>query len=322
MLALSTRQMDRLRIKTMSLTTIVGLFLCLTMLITTSVRSFPQQQLQQKQQEEHADSHSLNIEPTVNVQPSYNGSSNDTIETKATNKTLNSKMLTANATNESEKPVLKHIDRNVQSNETASDALQKRTEAAVAATATLATITTTATSTASTPPNANAIDAIPAQQTNIPWLPISWMANFQPSNALVIADTHPLRIWAIGSISKFPEFIERFVQRIQSYYSIYKYHDLSRPASYAVINSQYHKPGDENDEIIEDAANTESNTVTENIVDVEMTTAAMTYDNENETVTDNEIRSDNASEKEEDTETETEPNDSFDGELFAKQIEN
>lgn len=40
----------------------------------------------------------------------------------------------------------------------------------------------------------------------------------------------PLRIWAIGSVAKFPPFIEHFVQRIQAYYSVYKYEDLSRPA--------------------------------------------------------------------------------------------
>lgn len=39
----------------------------------------------------------------------------------------------------------------------------------------------------------------------------------------------PLRIWAIGSVAKFPPFIEHFVQRVQSYYSVYKYEDLSRP---------------------------------------------------------------------------------------------
>lgn len=30
------------------------------------------------------------------------------------------------------------------------------------------------------------------------------------------------------------------MQRVQAYYSIYKYHDLSRPASLAIINPQYH----------------------------------------------------------------------------------
>lgn len=39
----------------------------------------------------------------------------------------------------------------------------------------------------------------------------------------------PLRIWAIGSVAKFPPFIEHFVQRIQAHYSVYKYEDLSRP---------------------------------------------------------------------------------------------
>lgn len=39
----------------------------------------------------------------------------------------------------------------------------------------------------------------------------------------------PTRIWAIGSVAKFPPFLEHLVQRIQSHYSIYKYEDLSRP---------------------------------------------------------------------------------------------
>lgn len=72
-------------------------------------------------------------------------------------------------------------------------------------------------------------------------VPSNWLATFQPSNAVVIAQKVPLRIWAIGSVSRFPSFLEQFVQRIQSYYSTYKYHDLSRPASLAIINPTYHQ---------------------------------------------------------------------------------
>lgn len=42
-------------------------------------------------------------------------------------------------------------------------------------------------------------------------------------------ESGPTRVWAIGSVAKFPPVLEHFLQRIQSYYSIYKYDDLSRP---------------------------------------------------------------------------------------------
>lgn len=82
-----------------------------------------------------------------------------------------------------------------------------------------------------------------SRQITIPFMvvPSNWLATFQPSNAMVIAQKVPLRIWAIGSVSRFPSFLEQFVQRIQSYYSTYKYHDLSRPASLAIINPTYHQ---------------------------------------------------------------------------------
>lgn len=82
-----------------------------------------------------------------------------------------------------------------------------------------------------------------ARQMKVPFIavPANWLATFQPSNAVIIAQKAPLRIWAIGSISRFPAFLERFVQRVQSYYSTYKYPDLSRPASLAIINPQYHQ---------------------------------------------------------------------------------
>lgn len=40
----------------------------------------------------------------------------------------------------------------------------------------------------------------------------------------------PIRIYGAGTESKFPPFLEFFVQRIQKYFSVYKYEDLSRPA--------------------------------------------------------------------------------------------
>lgn len=93
-----------------------------------------------------------------------------------------------------------------------------------------------------------------SRQYNIPFIPISmnWISNIRPSNAIVMTDKPPLRIWAIGSVSKFPDFIERFLQRVQSYYSIYKYSDLSRPAPLAIINQQYHEhDSEEVEELIE-----------------------------------------------------------------------
>lgn len=39
----------------------------------------------------------------------------------------------------------------------------------------------------------------------------------------------PTRIYGAGTESKFPPFLEFFVQRIQKYFSVYKYEDLSRP---------------------------------------------------------------------------------------------
>lgn len=38
------------------------------------------------------------------------------------------------------------------------------------------------------------------------------------------------KIYGEGTESKFPPFLEHFVQRIQHYFSVYKYEDLSRPA--------------------------------------------------------------------------------------------
>lgn len=65
--------------------------------------------------------------------------------------------------------------------------------------------------------------------------PLSWnwresFDQLTPSTIYASTQSKPLRIWAIGSVAKFPPFLEHFLQRIQSYYSIYKYDDLSRPA--------------------------------------------------------------------------------------------
>lgn len=45
----------------------------------------------------------------------------------------------------------------------------------------------------------------------------------------VIIINGPTRIYGAGTESKFPPFLEFFVQRIQKYFSVYKYEDLSRP---------------------------------------------------------------------------------------------
>lgn len=55
------------------------------------------------------------------------------------------------------------------------------------------------------------------------------------------------KVWGQGTESKFGPILEYFVQRVQSYYSIYKYEDLSRPGfDYIKPNP---KPGDNADYI-------------------------------------------------------------------------
>lgn len=87
-----------------------------------------------------------------------------------------------------------------------------------------------------------------ARQLNIPFMavPSNWIATFEPSNAVILTNKVPLRVWAIGSVAKFPSFLEKIVQRIQSYYSTYKYQDLSRPATQGIISQQYHQHDPEN----------------------------------------------------------------------------
>lgn len=81
------------------------------------------------------------------------------------------------------------------------------------------------------------------RQLSIPFMavPANWVATFEPTNAVILTNKVPLRIWAIGNVAKFPNFLEKIVQRVQSFYSTYKYQDLSRPASHAIINPQYHQ---------------------------------------------------------------------------------
>lgn len=74
--------------------------------------------------------------------------------------------------------------------------------------------------------------------------------------APVLIVNGPLRIWAIGSVSKFPPFFEHFVQRIQSYFSIYKYQDLSRPVEEA--EEEIEKVSEQNAEIHEEDVNNEA----------------------------------------------------------------
>lgn len=72
---------------------------------------------------------------------------------------------------------------------------------------------------------------------------------------VIIKLNGPLRIWALGSVSKFPPFLEHFVQRIQSYFSIYKYQDLSRP----VEEIETEKVSEPNVEVYEENVDNEQN---------------------------------------------------------------
>ncbi len=70
-------------------------------------------------------------------------------------------------------------------------------------------------------------DASTSESNNEP-IARSMSPNQQPH--LIIINHGPTRIYGAGTESKFPPFIEFFVQRIQKYFSVYKYEDLSRPA--------------------------------------------------------------------------------------------
>lgn len=153
-------------------------------------------------------------------------------------KTLNSFIANATTANEMEKPVSKLIDVHDQSNDSEKNA-------------------TAAKKMQSQPLNISIkseFDRRQAKQYRIPFVPISmnWISNIRPMSAIVISEQQPLRIWAIGSVSKFPRLVENLVQRIQSYFSTYKYSDLSRPASLAIINTQFHQnSADEVEELID-----------------------------------------------------------------------
>lgn len=166
-------------------------------------------------------------------------------------KTLNSKITSANVKSDIEKPVFDNsnydAERNIESAKSVTNDLEKS----------VLSETTSG----------------EARQLNIPFmaLPSNWLATIQPSSALIITNKVPLRVWAIGSVSRFPAFLERILQRVQSYYSTYKYPDLSRPAAQAIINPQYHQydtsdniQSSENDPT-EDASTEDNSTVYDSI---------------------------------------------------------
>lgn len=132
-----------------------------------------------------------------------------------TAETLNSPpMIMVIATNAFEKPVLKHTN----TDDVVNDAAQKQ------------------------PKQARQFDVpvvatVPQSTGLFKFISVPrWVTNMRP---IVLLQKAPTRIWAIGSVSKFPPFFENFVQRIQSFYSIYKYEDLSRPATLNIINPTY-----------------------------------------------------------------------------------
>lgn len=136
-------------------------------------------------------------------------------------KTLNSKPSNVNAKNKLERPVFDIKSSSLYSNKLKNSESEKSVADASKAKSTSDQV----------------------RQLNVPFMsiPSNWLATFQPSNAVILTQKVPLRIYAIGSVSRFPSFLENFLQRVQSYYSIYKYHDLSRPASLGIINQQYHQ---------------------------------------------------------------------------------
>lgn len=58
--------------------------------------------------------------------------------------------------------------------------------------------------------------------------------NFVPITFIPIGS---VKIWGEGSESKFPPIFEFIVQRIQAYFSVYKYDDLSRPSTLDVSSN-------------------------------------------------------------------------------------
>lgn len=73
-----------------------------------------------------------------------------------------------------------------------------------------------------------------------------------------------IKVWGAGSESKFPPVLEYLVQRVQSYFSVYKYEDESRPGLDWVTKPEP-KPGDKPEGELEDVSiadnNLESNAV-------------------------------------------------------------
>lgn len=53
-----------------------------------------------------------------------------------------------------------------------------------------------------------------------------------------------VKIWGEGTESKFPPIFELIVQRIQAYFSVYKYDDLSRPSIDLSSNDDIGSPND------------------------------------------------------------------------------
>lgn len=144
----------------------------------------------------------------------------EAVTLSATVETLNSKKLNVTAQNSNEKPV---FDGNFTANHRSKRNMESKKSA---------------------PDRTDDEYTSPSKrQLTVPFLavPANWVATFNPSNAVIFANRVPLRIWAVGNIAKFPTFFENIVQRIQSYYSTYKYQDLSRPVSHAIINPQYHQ---------------------------------------------------------------------------------
>lgn len=166
-------------------------------------------------------------------------------------KTLNSKITSANVKSDIEKPVFDNSNYDAEHNIESAKSVTNDLEKSVLSETTSGE----------------------ARQINIPFmaLPSNWLATIQPSSALIITNKVPLRVWAIGSVSRFPAFLERILQRVQSYYSTYKYPDLSRPAAQAIINPQYHQydtsdniQSSENDPT-EDASTEDNSTVYDSI---------------------------------------------------------
>lgn len=74
--------------------------------------------------------------------------------------------------------------------------------------------------------NLNVVEIVPGVSEKV-GVPTETMNHFRP---MIIYTSNGLKVWGAGSEAKFPPILEYIVQRIQSYYSVYKYEDLSRPS--------------------------------------------------------------------------------------------